>query len=163
MSGQNLVPLYNSLGTNNLLNYVSNSHGFTTSMSYPLRRSFSRLSLTYGYDISNIKTLSDVAHQYFTYLSFDRISGPNQLAGIKTSQITPAFQYNTVDHPITPTRGKSLYISTRFCGQASGRQRERSIRPDDRRQIFPKSPQRKEPILGFHLMLAVADRTQRQR
>ena len=28
LAGQNLIPLYNQLGTQNLLNYVQNSHGF---------------------------------------------------------------------------------------------------------------------------------------
>ncbi|MBI2679435.1 MAG: outer membrane protein assembly factor BamA [Candidatus Solibacter usitatus] len=151
LSGQNLIPLYNQLGSSNLLNYVSNSHGFTSSMSYPLRRSFSRLSLTYGFDVSNIKTLSEAANQYFTYLSFDRIAGPNQLAGIKTSQITPAFQYNTVDHPITPTRGKSLFISTRFAASFLGGN-VNSIRPTIDAKYFRKSPINKNHILGFHLM-----------
>ena len=40
LSGRNLISLYNSLGTENLLNYVSNSRGFTAFLSYPLRRSF---------------------------------------------------------------------------------------------------------------------------
>ena len=38
----NLIGYYNSLGTQNLLNYVSNSKGFTTFVSHQLRRSFAR-------------------------------------------------------------------------------------------------------------------------
>src|SRR5579862_9836088 len=151
LSGQNLIPLYNSLGSNNLLNYVSNSHGFTTSMSYPLRRSFSRLSLTYGYDISNIKTLSNAADQYFTYLSFDRIAGPNQLAGIRTSKIVPAFQYNTVNHPINPTGGKSLFVSTTFAASFLGGN-VNSVRPTIDGKYFRKSPINKNHVLAFHMM-----------
>ena len=63
LSGQNLIPLYNSLGSNNLLNYVSNSHGFTTSMSYPLRRSFSRAQ-------------PDLRLRYFEYQDPERRRGP---------------------------------------------------------------------------------------
>ncbi|MGH9672911.1 MAG: BamA/TamA family outer membrane protein, partial [Bryobacteraceae bacterium] len=37
-------------------------------------------------------------------------------SGIRTSAITPAYSYNTVDHPITPSRGRSLYISTQIAG-----------------------------------------------
>ena len=33
-SGQNLIPYYQSLGANNLLNYVSNGRGLTTFLSY---------------------------------------------------------------------------------------------------------------------------------
>ena len=35
LSGQNLIPLYNQLGSQNLLNYSQNSHGFSVSASYP--------------------------------------------------------------------------------------------------------------------------------
>jgi outer membrane protein insertion porin family len=37
LSGQNLIPLYSQLGSQNLLNYTQNSHGFSVSASYPLR------------------------------------------------------------------------------------------------------------------------------
>src|SRR5258706_4494933 len=39
------------LGQQNLLNYVSNSKGFTTFLSYPLKRSFARLGISYSYSI----------------------------------------------------------------------------------------------------------------
>src|SRR5438094_7611242 len=51
LAGQNLIPLYNQLGSNNLLNYTQNSHGINISASYPLRRSFARVGVTMGYDI----------------------------------------------------------------------------------------------------------------
>ncbi len=79
LSGQNLIPLYNELGTQNLLNYVQNSHGFNVSASYPLRRSFTRIGITYGYDISNINVLTTASAQYFEYLYFQRIDGPEAL------------------------------------------------------------------------------------
>ena len=41
-------------------------------------------------------------------------------SGIRTSKVVPSFSYNTVDHPITPSRGKSLFISTTFAGSAMG-------------------------------------------
>lgn len=116
LSGRNLIPLYNSLGSQNLLNYVSNGGGFTTFVSYPLRRSFARLGLSYGYQISSIKTLTDASKAYFDFINFQGINGPNSLTGIRSSQVIPSYTYNTVDHPITPTRGKSLYISGTFAG-----------------------------------------------
>lgn len=119
LSGRNLIPLFNQLGQQNLLNYVSNGYGFTTFLSYPMKRlSFARLGLSYGYDTSNITTLSEASKTYFTYLNFQ--DGPSTLQGIRTSKIVPSFSYNTVDHPITPTRGKSIFVSTTFAASALG-------------------------------------------
>jgi outer membrane protein insertion porin family len=121
LSGRNLLSLYESMGTQNLLNYVSNGRGFTVFVSYPMRRTFARLGLTYGYDISNISVLTTAAKNYFNYLNFLQvIDGPNSLNGIKTSKVVPSYTYNTVDHPITPSRGRSLSISTEFAGGPLG-------------------------------------------
>ncbi len=120
LSGRNLLPIFDALGRDNLLNYVSNGRGFTVFTSYPLKRTFARLSLSYGYDISNITTLTTSAEQYFQYLNFQGLGGPNSLTGIRTSRITPAYSYNTVNHPITPTQGRSLYIGTEFAGSVLG-------------------------------------------
>ena len=85
LAGANLIPLYNSLGTQNLLNYTSNSRGFTTFLNYPLKRSFQRLGISYGYSIQNVRTLTDAASQYYNYLNFLHINGPeqNSLDGIR--------------------------------------------------------------------------------
>jgi outer membrane protein insertion porin family len=120
LAGQNLTSLFNELGQQNLLNYVSNSKGFTVFTSYPLRRSFARLGLSYGYTIQSVHTLTDAATSYYTYLNFLNINGPNQLEGIRSSTITPSFTYNTVNHPITPTAGKSLSASLQFSGSVLG-------------------------------------------
>ena len=72
-------------------------------LSYPLRRSFARVGISYGYTIQNVKTLTDAATAYFTYINFLHINGPNPLDGIKSSTITPSYTYNSVNHPITPT------------------------------------------------------------
>ncbi len=115
-AGANLIPLFNQLGQENILDYRQTSAGFTTFLSYPLRRSFARLSLTYSYRRSNVVTFSKSASNLFTYLNFEGVSGPNSLEGITTSQITPGYYYNTVDHPITPSKGKSLYASMAIAG-----------------------------------------------
>ena len=120
LSGRNLIPLYNSLGTNNLLNYVSNGRGFTMFANTLLKRSFARIGVSYGYSISNIKTLTTASTQYFDYINFQGVSGPNSLTGIKKSYIIPSYSFNTVDHPITPSRGRSLFISTQFTGSVLG-------------------------------------------
>ncbi|MCW5982850.1 MAG: outer membrane protein assembly factor BamA [Bryobacteraceae bacterium] len=115
-TGRNLLPLFETYGSQNLLNYVSQGYGFTTFASYPLRRSFARLSLTYGFDRQNIQTLSEASTIYFQYLNFQGLDGPNSLSGIRTSRVVPGYHYNTVDHPITPSRGRELFISTSFAG-----------------------------------------------
>lgn len=120
-SGRNLIPLFEQLGTQNLMNYVSNGYGFTSFLSYPMKRlSFARVGLSYGYDTSNITTLSAASTTYFEYINFQGLGGPNSLQGIRTSKVIPSFSFNTIDHPITPTRGKSLFISTTFAGSILG-------------------------------------------
>jgi outer membrane protein insertion porin family len=120
LAGANLIPLYNQLGTQNLLNYVSNSRGFTVFGTYPIRRSFARVGLSYGYTVQNVKTLTDAAQQYYQYIDFLHINGPNQLDGIKSSTLIPSYTYNSVNHPITPTSGKSLSLSMQFSGSFLG-------------------------------------------
>ncbi|MBL8174933.1 MAG: outer membrane protein assembly factor BamA [Bryobacterales bacterium] len=120
LSGRNLIPLYEQLGRDNLLNYVSNGAGFTVYSSYQLRRSFARIGLSYGYNSSNITTLSTSANNYFSFINFQGLNGPNSLSGIRTSQLIPSYSYNTVDHPITPSRGRSVYITTNFAGSFLG-------------------------------------------
>ena len=115
-AGANLIPLFNQLGQDNILDYRQTSAGFTTFLSYPLRRSFARLSLTYSFRRSSVRTFSRSASNLFTYLNYEGVSGPNSLDGIVTSQITPAYFYNTVDHPITPSKGKSVYASMGIAG-----------------------------------------------
>ena len=73
--GPNLCRCSTSSGTQNLLNYVSNGYGFTTFLSYPMKkRSFARVGLSYGYDTSNITTLSEASKTYFQYLNFQERS-----------------------------------------------------------------------------------------
>lgn len=120
LAGTNLIPLYNNLGTQNLLNYVSNSRGFTVSASYPLKRSFARVGISYGYTIQNVRTLTDAATQYYQYIDFLHINGPNQLDGIRSSTIIPSYTYNSVNHPITPTAGKSISLSLQVSGSVLG-------------------------------------------
>jgi outer membrane protein insertion porin family len=151
LTGQNLIPLYSALGTQNLLNYVQNSHGFNFSASKMLRRSFARVGITYGYDDSNIVTTSDAANQYFTYINFEGVNGPNSLSGIKTSSITPSYSYNTVNHPLDPTGGKSIYASAQFAGSFLGGN-VNTIRPSLDLKYFHPNPFHRSHILAFHFM-----------
>ena len=145
LSGQNLIPFYNSLGSNNLLNYVQNSKGASFSISYPIKRSFARLSMTYGFDISDIVPQTAGATNYFQYLSFESVAGPSSLKGIRTSRVVPSYQYNSKNHPLNPTRGRSLYISTEFAGSILGGN-VNTIRPSIDFQYFHQAPR----YLGGH-------------
>lgn len=120
LSGSNLVSLYNSLGSQNLLNYVTNGYGATVFASYPLRRSFARVGLTYGLDRSSIRPLTTAATTYFSYSDYQNLSGPNQLHGIITSKLTPSYTYNTVDHPVTPSHGQEIFGSFGYAGGPLG-------------------------------------------
>jgi outer membrane protein insertion porin family len=151
LAGQNLIPLFNALGSQNLLNYIQTGHGFSVSASYPLRRSFARLGITYGYDLSDVKTETTAATSYFDYINFSGIVGPNALQGIRTSRIVPSFSYNTVNHPITPTGGKSLFISTTFSGSFLGGN-VNTIQPVIEGKYFKPAPWHKSNILAFHLL-----------
>jgi outer membrane protein insertion porin family len=149
LAGQNLISYYNSLGTQNLLNYVTNGKGFTTFLSYNLRRSFARVGLSYSYSDQSVTPLTTAATSYFQYLDFEGVGGPNSLTGIRTSTITPTFAYNTVNHPITPTKGLRVNASFGFTAKALGGN-VNYIQPSldvayFRRGIF------KSNVMGFHL------------
>jgi outer membrane protein insertion porin family len=98
-------------------NYNTDSKGFTIFASYPLRRSsFTRLGLQYGWSTTNITPFSQSATLLFEFTKFTSLAGPSALNGIRMSSITPTISYSTVDSPIFPTRGKSIYYGTTFTG-----------------------------------------------
>jgi len=148
LTGRNYIPLFNSIGTDNLLNYAQNSRGFNVSTSFLLKRSFARVGLTYGYEKSDIVVKSTASRQYFEFLNFQQIGGPNALSGIKTSRIVPSYSYNTVNHPINPTGGRSLFISTEFAGSFLGGN-VNTFRPTVDVKYF-KPGLRKGHVLAFH-------------
>ncbi|MGO4885086.1 MAG: outer membrane protein assembly factor BamA [Bryobacteraceae bacterium] len=151
LAGENLIPLFNALGSQNLLNYIQTGHGFSVSASYPLKRSFSRLGITYGYDVSSVQTETTAATSYFDYINFSGITGPNSLNGIRTSRIVPSFSYNTVNNPINPTGGKSLFISSTLSGGFLGGN-VNTIQPVIEGKYFKPAPWHKSHILAFHLL-----------
>ena len=113
-AGQNLNLPQSVL--NQLLNYNQSSTGFTASSSYVLGHSFKRVGLTYSLDNTTINTFSDASRNLFQTLNFRNISGPDALKGIVTSSVTPSFGFSTIDSPIRPHRGKSLFISSEVAG-----------------------------------------------
>ena len=133
LGGQNLnLP---SAVLQNLQNYTQSSVGFTSSLSYPLHRSFKRVGLTYSLDRSSLLALSTASKNLFEFLAFRGISGPNALSGILTSKIFPSFSFNTIDSPISPHSGRQLTLGAEFAGLGGT---VRSIRPiANYQQWFP--------------------------
>ena len=101
-------------------NFTQNSDGFTMFASYPLRRSFARVGLTYSFSRSSLQAFSTASEAYFEAINFSGLTGPNSLTGIISSQIMPTYLYSTVNSAWTPTRGKYLYAAIGFSGSALG-------------------------------------------
>jgi outer membrane protein insertion porin family len=177
LAGQNLIGYFNQIGSIgcptgqtgcNLLNYVMDGRGFTVFSSYQLRRSFARIGLTYGFSENSIKPLTSSAESYFEYLDFESVGGPNSLKpncqysvtlstpqacnslnGITTSTITPTFAYNTVNHPIIPTKGLRINFGFGFSGSVLGGN-VNTLTPNFDIAYFRRGIW-KSNVMGFHL------------
>jgi outer membrane protein insertion porin family len=114
VAGQKLTLPDNVLQS--LQNFSQSRTGFSTSLSYPIRRSFKRVSLGYSFDVSSISVFSTFSQLYFQELNFRNISGPNSLSGIVTSKLIPSFTMNTVDSPVHPHRGRNIFIGGDIAG-----------------------------------------------
>jgi outer membrane protein insertion porin family len=79
-------------------NYNQSSTGLNFSVSYPLKRSFKRIGLTYSWDKSTITTFSQASANLFETLAFrsGQIQGANALEGIYTSSASLSYSYNKV-------------------------------------------------------------------
>ena len=97
-------------------NYTQTSTGFSTSLSYPIKRSFKRVGITYSFDDTTLQTYSAASTLYFQSLAFRGLYGPNALNGIQTSKIVPNFSYNKIDNPQRPHTGQSLFVATDIAG-----------------------------------------------
>ena len=162
LAGQNLIPLYNQLGPQNLLNYVQNSHGFNVSVELPSGTKFlPPLGITYGYDISNIVTQTTAATNYFQYINFSGVAGPNALNGIHTSSITPSLRTTRSTTPLS-LRGAAASSSRRRFPGASLGGNVNTIRPTVDFKYFKRAPWHKTHILAFHAMYVDHHRLRRQ-
>ena len=142
-SGQNLN-LPNAV-LQNLQNYSQSSAGFTTSLSYPLRRSFKRVGITYSFDRSTLLPLSTASKTLFDFIAFRGISGPNAVNGIITSKIFPNFSFNTLDSGISPHHGHQFTLGAELAGIGGT---VRSIRPIVQYKRFIPV-QKKKNAIGF--------------
>lgn len=125
---------------NSLQNYSQTSTGFTLSMSRLLKNSFKRVGLTYSWDESTITTYTNASQQYFEYLAFRSVGGPNALQGIITSKIVPSFSKSTIDNPMRPHRGHSYFVGMDIAGIGGN---VADIRPVSEYKQFI-------PMKGFH-------------
>jgi outer membrane protein insertion porin family len=131
----------------NLQNYSQQSVGFTTSLSYPLRRSFKRLGLTYSLDRSTLVPLSTASKTLFDFIAFRGISGPNSVNGIITSKIFPNFSFNTLDSGVSPHSGHQMTAGMELAGLGGT---VRSVRPViSYKQFIPM--QHRRNAFGFNV------------
>ncbi|HKM90293.1 MAG TPA: outer membrane protein assembly factor BamA [Candidatus Acidoferrales bacterium] len=106
---------------NSTQNYNQDSKGFTVFASYPLKSfAFTRVGVNYGYSETNITAFSDASRLLFEDIQFTSAAGPSALNGIDQSQVTGTITYNTVNNPINPTTGKSIYFALAFVGGPLG-------------------------------------------
>ena len=73
------------------------------------------------------------------------------MEGIRTVHVVPSYSYNTVNHPIDPTGGRSLFISADFAGSVLGGN-VNTISPTVDAKYFHPAPWHKSHILAFHAM-----------
>ena len=118
--GANASSLLSAYGQAFFQNYQQNSSGFTTFASYPLRRSFARVGLTYSFSVTSLQAFSSVSQAYFEALNFRGLAGPNALRGITSSQVMPTYLYSTLNNAFNPTSGKYVYAALSFSGSVLG-------------------------------------------
>ena len=116
-------------------NFTQNSDGFTMFATYPLRRSFARIGLTYSFSRSSLQAFSAASESYFEAINFSGLTGPNALTGIISSQIMPTYLYSTINSTWTPTRGKYLYAAHWLYGKRHRREREHDHAPRSKPSI----------------------------
>ena len=131
----------------NLQNYTQSSKGFTVNFSYPIRRSFKRIGISYQLDNSSIVALTTASKTLFDFLQFSGISGPSALNGIVTSKITPSFTFNSLDRALFPHKGTSIFVGTEFAGLGGT---VRTIRPVVSYKHFIPLQKRRNTV-GFNL------------
>ena len=112
-----------------------------------MHHSFKRVGITYSFDRSSIVAVSDASKILFTDLAFRGISGPNSLEGIITSKILPSFSFSTIDSPISPKRGTSVFLGGEIAGLGGT---VRSVRPIVQYKHF-KPVQKGRNTIGFNV------------
>lgn len=135
-----------------LQNYTQSSTGFSVSASYQLRRSLKRVGIIYAFDTSSLTPFSQASRNFFETLAFRGLSGPNALQGVVTSKVLPSFSFNSIDSPVRPSSGRSLYVGGEISGLGGN---VRALRPVVEFKMFRplrRSSEGDHPhVLGFRL------------
>ena len=98
-------------------NYNQSTTGFSLSGSYPIRRSFKRVGLTYSLTKSSITAFSAASSNLFQTLAFrGGIAGQNALEGIITSSASFSFSYNHMDSAYKPRNGNEMSAAFQIAG-----------------------------------------------
>jgi outer membrane protein insertion porin family len=97
-------------------NFQQNSAGFTIFSSYPLRRHFARVGLTYSYSYSSMQAFNAASESFFEAINFRGLAGPSALSGIVSSSLMPTYSYNTINDAWNPTRGRQLSMTLGISG-----------------------------------------------
>ena len=129
-----------------LQNYTQASKGFSLSTSYPLHRSFKRVSATYSYDVSSLVALTTASKNLFSFLAFSGVSGPNALNGIVTSKILLTYSKNSLDAALYPHSGTEYFLGGEISGLGGT---VRTVRPIvEYKHHFPV--QNRHNTVGIH-------------
>src|SRR5437588_12201356 len=132
---------------NTLQNFTQATTGFTVSLSYPLHRSLKRVGLTYSFDNSSTQVFSAASQALFQNLAFRGFAGPNALNGVKTSKVLPNFSFSTIDSPLIPHTGKSIFLGGEIAGLGGTVQYVRPI--IQWKQWFPM--QKRRNTIGYNI------------
>jgi len=142
----------NEFFASSLVNYTQDTVGFSVFASYaPKRLRWTRLGLTYAYDVSDLTCVTEACETLFERLRFRSFAGPDALEGISSSRITPSYYYSTVNHTIFPTGGTSVFAAFTLEGPFLGNQK--SFRPTFEIKHFRPINKRRN-TLAFRLQAA---------
>jgi outer membrane protein insertion porin family len=143
---QRNIPEFTPVNPDHLLHYVSYGQGVTGAVRYRLY-GHSRFGLEYSYDASDIRPLTEVTSQFFSYMNFTGAFGTNELNGVRTSKLIPSFTHTTVNSVEHPTRGTGISISTAIAGVGGN---VSTVEPTVDLRYF-HSALRKSDVVAFHL------------
>lgn len=101
------IDLYNQ--TRDYSTYDVSSVGGDVRLGYPVY-DFTRVYLTYGYDVSDLSNLSTQASDYFQEM----------VGHHTTSAITPMIRYDSRDKAFNPTEGSNVSASMEYAGGVMG-------------------------------------------
>jgi outer membrane protein insertion porin family len=98
-------------------NYNQSVSGLTLSASYPIRRTFQRVGITYSFNRSSVQAFSPATTSLFQTLNFrSGVQATTALSGIYTSQVSLSYSYNKIGNPYEPRTGEEFDAALQFAG-----------------------------------------------